>query len=99
MVGGCEDRLTSGEVDVGIGEARHQSAARRVDHHGVGDRLPARPSDPCDPTVLDEDILAGGLEAAKTWIRESIDAQRDLADQWLAALGLARYSGESFDAQ
>jgi polyribonucleotide nucleotidyltransferase len=25
-----------------------------------------------------EDVIAGGLEAAKTWIRESIDAQREL---------------------
>jgi polyribonucleotide nucleotidyltransferase len=32
-----------------------------------------------------EDVIAGGLEAAKTWIRESIDAQRDLAAQAQAA--------------
>ena len=25
-----------------------------------------------------EEVIAGGLEAAKTWIRESIDAQREL---------------------
>jgi polyribonucleotide nucleotidyltransferase len=28
-----------------------------------------------------EEIIAGGLEAAKTWIRESIEAQRDLVSQ------------------
>ncbi|MCC5952610.1 MAG: polyribonucleotide nucleotidyltransferase [Acidimicrobiia bacterium] len=30
---------------------------------------------------VDEDVLAGGLEAAKTWIRESIDLQLELAEK------------------
>jgi polyribonucleotide nucleotidyltransferase len=32
-----------------------------------------------------EEVIAGGLEAAKTWIRESIEAQRELVDAAKAA--------------
>ena len=34
-----------------------------------------------------EEVLAGGLEAAKTWIRESIVLQRRLVDAYVAARG------------
>jgi polyribonucleotide nucleotidyltransferase len=36
---------------------------------------------------VDEDVLAGGLEAAKTWIRESINLQRELVAAYTAARG------------
>ena len=35
-----------------------------------------------------EEVIAGGLEAAKTWIRESIDAQRELVGQGPGQAGL-----------
>jgi polyribonucleotide nucleotidyltransferase len=34
-----------------------------------------------------EEVLAGGLEAAKTWIRESIELQRKLVEAYVAARG------------
>ena len=34
-----------------------------------------------------EEVLAEGLEAAKTWIRESIDLQRQLVAAYVAARG------------
>ena len=34
-----------------------------------------------------EEVLAGGLEAAKTWIRESIVLQRELVEAYVAAHG------------
>ncbi len=34
-----------------------------------------------------EEVLADGLEAAKTWIRESIDLQRQLVEAYVAARG------------
>ena len=36
---------------------------------------------------VDEEVLAGGLEAAKTWIRESIVLQRELVAAFVAARG------------
>ncbi len=36
---------------------------------------------------VDEDVLAGGLEAAKTWIRESINLQRELVKAFTAVRG------------
>jgi polyribonucleotide nucleotidyltransferase len=36
-------------------------------------------------SYVTEEVIAGGLEAAKTWIRESIEAQRQLAAQAQAA--------------
>ncbi len=36
---------------------------------------------------VDEEVLAGGLEAAKTWIRESINLQRELVAAYVAERG------------
>ncbi len=47
---------------------------------------------------VDEEVLAGGLEAAKTWIRESIVLQRELVAAYVAARGPIETIGYSTQA-
>ena len=64
-------QLDDGDVAIMMVEAGGTEAAWRLYQDGT-------------PYVT-EDVIAGGLEKAKVWIRESIDAQRELVAQAQAA--------------